>query len=463
MNKKNSNNIEYRRELQGHERRHFRAPNSIIPIVVRIRGEIDKKNLASAVRKVQQRHILLRVKIELDESNKAWFTTKEVDEIPIKIIDRDSDDQWISICSEESKISFEFYKRPLIRIILLYSPEKSDLILFCHHMFCDGMSVAYLARDLMEVLGDLNKELDILPPPPLLNRENIPSEISENVIIQKFIERINKKWMKEEVVFDHDDYLSIFNAYWKNNNHKIQTIELSEEQTNALVEKCRIEKVTVNSMIFAAFLKAQYKAKEKVKVEKQKAGIAVDVRNYLVKSAGESFGFYAAGIIDHFKYNDNISFWEMTHNLHKKISKKLSKKEFFKNLLRAGSLEPSMHDALIMKTYGHLVRSDDSRYQKLYSFSQKKDSISSMANKLGAMHFGFAVTNLGRLDFPKQYSNLELERFLIYPPTGPTIETTIFVATASGRLSLIMSYVEKKIDTNIMIKVKELLFKFLTS
>ena len=460
---KNSINVNYRRKFQGHERRHFRAPNSIIPIVVRIKGNVDKKNLKSAVKKAQQRHILLRVKVEIDESNTAWFTTKDVDEIPIKIIDRNSDDQWVSICSDESKIPFDFYKRPLIRIILLYSSKKSDLILFCHHMFCDGMSVSYLAKDLMQVLGNPDNELEILPPPPLLNRENIPNEISENFIIQKFIELINKKWMGEEVIFDNDDYLSIFNAYWENNIHKIQTIELSEEQTKYLVNKCRDEKVTVNSMIFAAFLKAQYKAKDLMKPEKQKAGVAVDVRNYLVKSAGESFGFYAAGIIDHFKYNDNISFWDFTRNLHGKITKKLSKKEFFKNLLRAGSLEPSMHDALIMKTYGNLIRSDDIRYQKLYSFSQKKDSISSMANKLGAMHFGFAVTNLGRLDFPSFYGNLELERFLIFPPTGPTIETTIFVATVCDRLSLILSYVENKIDAKIMLEIRKLLFDYLTS
>ena len=71
-----------------------------------------------------------------------------------------------------------------------------------------------------------------------------------------------------------------------------------------------------------------------------------------------------------------------------------------------------MHDALIMKTYGNLIRPDDSNYQKLYSFSQKKDSISSMANKLGSMYFGFAVTNLGRLDFPRFYGDLELLLFI---------------------------------------------------
>jgi NRPS condensation-like uncharacterized protein len=456
-------NIEYRRKLQGHERRHFRAPNSIIPLVVRIRGDVKKNNVVSAMKKVQQRHLLLRVRVEIDQTNTAWFTTEGVKEIPLKILERTSDDQWISLCARESKSSFEFYTRPLIRIIILYSPEKSDLILFCHHMVCDGMSVAFLARDFMEVLGDQQKELEILPPPPLVNRENIPHDITDNVLVHKFIQRINKKWKNEEVVFDHNDYLSIFNAYWKNNLHHIQTIELTEKQTEALVQKCRQENVTINSMILAAFLKAQYEAKARKKPEKQKAGIAVDVRNYLLKPAGESFGFYAAGIMDRYTYRETVDFWEMTRKLHRMITKKLAKKEFFKNLLRAGALEPSMHDALIMKTYGHLVQPTDSRYQKLSSFSQKKDSISSMAKKLGAMHFGFAITNLGRLDFPRYYGDLELERFLIFPPTGPTIETTIFVATVSGKLTLIMAYIESTIHTPIMVQLKESLLQWLLS
>jgi len=459
----NSTANEYRRKLQGHERRHLYAPNSIIPIVVRIKGNVDKNNLKPAVEKIQQRHKLLQVRVVIDESNTAWFTTEGADEIPIQIQERTSDEQWISICEKESKIPFDFHKRPPIRIILLHSKTKSDLVLFCHHMFCDGMSVAYLSRDLMIVLADPKKELETLPPPPLLNRENIPDDVSDNAIIQKFINRINKKWKNEEIVFDREDYLSIFNAYWRQNKHSIQIIELSEKQTEALVKKCRIEQVTVNSMIFAAFLKAQFVAKHHIKPKKQKAGIAVDVRNYLKTPPKESFGFYAAGFIDNYNFMNNTDFWEITRKIHNKLSKKLSNNDFFINLLRVGSLEPSIHDALMMKTYGNFIRRDDSRYEKLYSFAKRKDSVSSMAKKLGAMYFGFAVTNLGRLDFPRFYSCLELDRLLVFPPTGPTVETTIFVVTVSGKLTLVMSYVEQVIDTDIIVKLRGVLEKCLLS
>jgi len=459
----NLKDIDYKRKLQGHERRHMYAPNSIIPIVVRILGDVEKNNIKKAVKMVQQRHVLLRVKLVIDESKTAWFTTEDVDEIPIKIQDRISDDQWISVCKNESRIPFDFYKRPPIRIILLYSNTKSDLVIFCHHMFSDGMSVAYLARDLMTLIGSPDKELEILPPPPLLTRENIPDDVSDNVIVQKFINRINRKWKSEEIAFDYKDYLSIFNTYWKQNTHSIELIELSKKQTDSLVKKCRDEQVTVNSLIFSSFLKAQNEANNYSKPKTQKAGVAVDVRNHLKTPASDSFGFYAAGFIDDYKFINHIDFWEFTRKIHKRISKKLSNNEFFINLLRAAHLEPSIHDALIMKTYGNLVQKESSRYEKLHSFSKRKDSVSSMAKKFGAMHFGFAVTNLGRLDFPQFYSDLELDRILVFPPTGPTIETTIFVATVCGKLTLVMSYVEEVMEKEIMHKIKIELEKHLLS
>lgn len=446
---------EYKRKMQGHERRHFRAPNSIIPIVARIKGNVDIENLNIAVKKIQQRHILLQTRVELDKSNNAWFTTNKAEEIPIIIENKVSDTQWISICEKQSRIPFDFHKRPPIRIILLHSKSTSDLILFCHHMFSDGLSVANLSRDILEVLGNPDKELEILPPPPLMNKENIPDSVGDNIIVQKMINRINNKWKKQEVFFDHLDYLSIFHAYWQHHTHSIQVIELTEEQTEHLVKKCRSEHVTVNSMIFAAFLKAQYEGKALIKPKRQKAGVAVDVRNHLKKPAGDSFGFYAAGFIDDYRYMNNIGFWEMTRKIHHNLVKKLSDNEFFINLLRAGSLEPSIHDALIMKAYGNLVERDDPRYNKLHLFSNKKDSVSSMAKKFGAMHFGFAITNLGKLDFPRFYGDLELDRLLIFPPTGSTIETTIFAATVSGKLTVVLSYVEDVISSDIMLKITE--------
>ncbi len=71
------------------------------------------------------------------------------------------------------------------------------------------------------------------------------------------MERINKKWEEEKIFFDQEDYEALAQTYWAKYEHSMVLVELSEEQTTTLVERCRREEVTVNSAISTAFLAAQ--------------------------------------------------------------------------------------------------------------------------------------------------------------------------------------------------------------
>jgi len=70
---------------------------------------------------------------------------------------------------------------------------------------------------------------------------------------------------------------------------------------------------------------------------------------------------------------------------------------------------------------------------------------------------GPAITNLGRMDFPSKYGNLELDR-LIMQPGGAFplvhVDMVIGAVTAAGKLSLLFEYAEEAIDTVTMMKIK---------
>lgn len=144
----------YERKVTSLERFFSLSPYSIVTVVARIKGNITETMLTEAVHKAQQRHTNLRVRIKEDDERNPWFTSEDVKEIPIIIVPRESGDLWIQVQTEESKKPFEFDERPAIRFILVHSPDVSELIILCHHIICDGLSLAYLARDLMAYLGD---------------------------------------------------------------------------------------------------------------------------------------------------------------------------------------------------------------------------------------------------------------------------------------------------------------------
>ena len=137
----------YERKIAPLERMFLRSPYSTVTVVARIKGNISKDLLINAVSKVQQRHPNLRVRIKADDDHNQWFTSEGVKEIPVEIVSRESDDHWIQVLHEAYQIPFEFDTHPAIRFVLVQSPTRSELIILCHHIICDGLSLAYLADE----------------------------------------------------------------------------------------------------------------------------------------------------------------------------------------------------------------------------------------------------------------------------------------------------------------------------
>jgi hypothetical protein len=372
------------------------------------------------------------------------------------------------VVQEAGQIPFEFDVRPAIRFILVQSPSESELIISCHHIICDGMSLAYLARDLMVHLGDPTREVQVLPDPTPIDRDNLPQDVSLNPIVKFFINRINKKWDKDKIYFDQEDYRNLTQAYWMNYTHQMLSIELSEAQTIALVERCRKEKVTVNSALTAAFVGAQTTVQGE-KPYHSSIVVAGNLRDGLPRPAGQVMGFFAGAVTLKHKYNRNIGFWENARRFHRKAKPLFNNKNLFKDPLTWCYLEPAILESINFKRIGKLVPGHFSRYQKLSDFGKRDDVVLSILKRdkmdtLDKIFMGTAVTNLTRMDFPIKCGELELDRLMMKPGGGfplATVNLVLGAVTCAGKLSLVIEYVEDNIDTGTMERIKEKALEFL--
>jgi NRPS condensation-like uncharacterized protein len=445
-----------------------RSPYSIVTMVARIKGTITEEMLRDAVAKVQQRHALLKIRIQYDQDHVQWFTSEGVQEIPIEILPRQSESDWIKIQAEFSKVPFEFETHPAIQFILVQSQAVSELIILCHHIICDGMSLAYLVRDLMLHLGDPAREAEVLPAPPALDLDNLPSDVSQSGLVKSVINRMNQKWAEERVLFDHEDYKTLTEAYWETYNYELFSIELSEAETAALVDRCRREKVTVNSAIATAFGGAQGIV-EGGKPYHPKFAVGTSIRDRLPNPVGEGMGYYAGAVELKFKYNHKRSFWENARKFHKEFQNKFTNKNQFSDILNWLYLDSTMMEAFHFKKLGGLVTSDSARYEKLSTFSKdddvvfrvlKRDNLETLEKK----HWGAAVTNLGRLDIPKIYGELELDRLIMLPGGGiplANVNLLLGAVTCSGKLSLVVEYTVEAIETEAVKNIKDKAMEFL--
>ncbi len=458
----------YERKVSPLERMFTRSPYAIVTMVARIKGNIPESSLKDAVIKVQQRHLNLRIRIQEDEDHNPWFTSEGVKDIPIEVVTRKSDEHWIEVFHEACKVPFDFEERPPIRFILVQSTQISELIILCHHIICDGMSLAYLARDLMVHLGDPTREVEVLPDPVPIDKGNLPKDVSINPIVKFFINRMNNKWTKNPIFFDHEDYKTLNEAYWKNYKHEMLPVELSEAETSVLVDRCRKEGVSVNTALTTAFVGAQYLIQGD-KPYLSSIIIAGNMRDRLPSPVGEAMGYFAGGVTLKYKYNQKISFWENARKVHQKAQQFYTNKNLFKEPLSWCYLEPAIMESLSFKILGGFIPSDSERYGKLSTFSKQKDLVSSVLKRgnidsLDTPSLGTAVSNLTRLDFPKMYGSLELDRLIFNPGAGFPLVTVTFnlgAVTCAGKFSVLIEYAEGTIESTTLEKIKEKALEFL--
>lgn len=453
---------DYQRLITPVERFFMRSPFSVVTLAARIRGEVTESMLRAAVAKAQQRHPNLRVRIAVDAQGEPWFTSAGAGEVEIRSVPRQAETDWIEAARADCQTPFDFERRPAVRFSLVHSPAVSELVIVCHHILCDGLSLAYLARDLTGYLGDPEAEVARLPNPEPITPVNIPPDVGVNPLVRYVIRRMNRQWQAEKIAFDPEDYLAVSAAYWQRYPHQILAVEMDEARTKELVERCWSKGVTVNSALSAACLGAQRDILGE-KAYLASIAVAASLRERLRRPAGEGMGFYAGLVAAKFIYERRHPFWYNARNFNHKVRPLFTNRELFQTPRLWCELDPTILEAMNFKRLGGLVAQGSARQAKLAEFSRREDTVQAILKRekmdsLQRFKYGTAVTNLTRLDFPSQYGALELERLMLKPGAGfplSTVNLVLGAVTCAGRLSLVIEFVEENVAVEKMAAIRD--------
>ncbi len=115
------------------------------------------------------------------------------------------------------------------------------------------------------------------------------------------------------------------------------------------------------------------------------------------------------------------------------------------------------------KILGHLITSEQSRYEKIFSFSKREDTLLAVlkrnnSHSIENVSMGTAVTNLTRMNFPTMYGKLELERLIVHTGAGfplVTVNIVVGVVTCSDIMSILLDFAEEQIDTNTVYEIAQ--------
>lgn len=396
-----------------------------VVMVARIRGKVNRSEVIKALERLRQRHPLLAVRVKIDDDGTGWYVAEGVPAIATHGEPRQSEEQWIARVKEEFRTPFPVETGPLVRCALIQSAEVSEIILCAHHAVCDGMSLGYLLRDLLKDLADPIQEFEGSVDPPPINHTTVPRPPSTNPLQRFIMSRINKKWAAKNIRFSGSEMCRMHEEFWRG-NVAIQVLawNMDPGATAGLVERCRVENVTVNTVLWTAFLAAQYDVQDDRRRYRHRSALAVSTRDKLRVYVGEAFGFYASSLTVKLPYSPRKSFWDNARAVHSRIAKGLSKTNLFR-MLSAKMVHPTLLDSLYFCKYGLL---DEAMPKRLLG-------------KMGwhKITYGYALTNVGRFDIPTTYGPFRLEA--VYGPSvySDVEEKVVGVITVGGSLSFILA------------------------
>ncbi|WP_392531078.1 condensation domain-containing protein [Nostoc sp. C117] len=381
---------------------HFTLTASII-------GELHIDQLQQALIRVQQRHPLLNVRIVSDRSGKPWLV-KDSSSIPLRVVKRQSEQQWHQEVERELSHPFDSNQAPLIRMVLVHSRDISELIITCQHSVADGMSTVYLIRDILQIIGISDSQQQVLPERP-------PYEYLTPNFTPKFQASSKENLAKSQLEFVNN--LAYQKPTLPKNSHpRLLSWSLSAEETTALIHRCQQEQTTVHTAICAAFLLAisQENKTDRNNDFKQHSKLKcfspINIRRFITSNIQEDFGLYLAAITTEHDLKPDLYVWDFARSIKYQLHQRMLPDQIFAHL-------PQIEDFIC--TF------------------PSPSSVKDLFWKVNSYDIG--VSNLGRLNIPYQYGQLELAA--IYGPaltTHYTNDRFVGVATLNNKMFFTLVY-----------------------
>ena len=356
---------------------------------VSVRGEILQERLRHALNTVQAKHPLLQARI-VWKRGRPYFEGGNVGEIPVRVMERVSGDDWHKVTEAEWGLPFDVVKGPLARVVWVRSGDKpdevgvetiSELVLVCPHCICDGATGVTLMREILlvldrpeEVIGSYSVFRSV--------KEIIPGSLlaDKGGRIKAYLRSLGLR-----ILFS----LRPIRKTGEEGKNYVIRWRLDEGMSGALIERCKSEDVTVHAAFCVALLGAYKEVKKEE--SKNKVICPVDIRRY-VREIRKDMMFAFAPIVELSvavtaeggDSRGGEGFWEQCRQLKASLADKID----------------------TIKAYELLLHSE-------YYHPVAKKLIRWLCSDAGSHDFTFS--NMGRLDIPEEYETFSVEA--VYSPT----------------------------------------------
>ena len=394
--------------------------------VVTLRGPIDDQLLKVALKRLQQRHPLLRVRVVGDDKNPS-FTDEDAGPIPLWVVRRQSDTHWQKLVETELNHRFAPSADSLTRCVLVLGPVRSELIFAHHHVTADALSLVFAVRDLLTDMAQLAQgqaasAVESLPLRPPLSRL-LPASARGLSRFRHMTAFFNKHILLRPL--RRARKLPLENAVPpRERSNRILHRSLNPEQTHRLAELAKQEGTTVHAALCSALLLSVAATAYQEEVAQEKRTTvgcfsAVSLRQQLEPSVGEEMGLYISQVTTFHQVVPMPSLWQLAREVKEQLSETLDNGEQYLTMPLIGMFIPPGRDP-----GPRFIRTFD-----------------------GGSPAAIGVTNIARLPIPSDYGALQIENYQIAVGLSVVGQLLGAVTTFAGTLNLNLIYVEPLVST----------------
>jgi NRPS condensation-like uncharacterized protein len=331
------------RELGTFERALFisnrHSPFNVIG-VVQLENPPTPAILQAALEILQKRHTLLQVRIANADTHPLFELMPET-ELPLSIIQRKGDKQWVEIVEQEMAIRFDVAIGPLFRVSYLYEENRAEIVITFLHSIMDAVSGTNLIDELLGMAALLKsgeqKELSSLElaqpveeqfPPAFKGARRIP------VLLAYFFSQ-----MGEEMGYRWKVRGKRVARVQPGGKGHILSLTLPETLLESISQRARSEKVTLNSLLNASMLLAVNRHLYGGVSQPMQTFAFANLRPYIQPpSPKEDLVSHISMLRYTVKVSKSANIWDLTRYLHTRIYASLKFGSKFSAALMSESL-----------------------------------------------------------------------------------------------------------------------------
>lgn len=290
--------------------------------VAEIRGPLTLEVTRQALARAQGRHPLLRVRLVVEKKQVRFEGWPGDQPPPIPLHETALPfEKWPGAVEQQIHTRLDTDRDPLLRCHLLrHGPDHHTLLMCFNHVIGDGISGAYLARDILASAGDLAAggpgTLEPLPMPAPLE-SHLPTKVTGFSGFRGFLREV--RWFRKQLrrLGGHPKPLrSDSDAHYSETSARLEPLRYEPEVTRGLAAAARSHQTSMHGLLGAALCRAVHsELAEKRDPAVMAFASPVNLRHRMSPPVGQDVGLFVSMASSLHRVGAQTPVWDIAREL----------------------------------------------------------------------------------------------------------------------------------------------------